>query len=216
VSLKPRKLIALSASYGAGGDVVGQALAERLGVPLLDRAIPIKVAEQLRVDPAEAVTVEVDSPGWLERMMRGFATGGTGLQIMLPPGAYLTREDFRRETEKLLNAQCESGGGVMVGRAAAVFLRQHPGVLRVRLDGPREARLRQAMAIGDVDEETASETLDRLDQTQAAYSRELYGADLADPSHYHLVIDSTAVDLDTCLTLILTAAGVPAGDDAAP
>lgn len=210
MSLKPSKLIALSASYGAGGDIVGPALAERLGVPLLDRAIPIKVAEELRVDPAEAEAVESDAPGWLERVMRGFSSGGTGM-IVLPPGANLTREDFRRETEKLLHAQCRSGGGVMVGRAAAVFLREHPGVLRVRLDGPREARLRQAIAVGGVDEETASRTLDRLDQAQAAYARELYGADLADPSHYHLVIDSTAVDLDTCLTLILTAAGTPDG-----
>ena len=207
MSVKPRKLIALSAAYGAGGDVVGPALAERLGVPLLDRAIPIKVAERLEVEPEEAVAVEADAPGWLERMMRGFATGGT-VQVILP-GGNLTREEFRRETEKLLQAQCASGGGVMVGRAAAVFLREHPGVLRVRLDGPREARLRQAIAIGGVDEETASRTLDRLDQAQAAYARELYGTDLADPSHYHLVIDSTAVDLDTCLTLILTAAGAP-------
>src|SRR6201999_3416936 len=152
VSLKPCKLIALSASYGAGGDVVGAALAERLGVPLLDRAIPIKAAEQLRVEPEEAAAVESDAPGWLERIMRGWATGGTGLQIVLP-GASFTREDFRRETEKLLRVQCESGGGVMVGRAAAVFLRDPPGVLRVRLDGPRDARLRQAIRIGGVDEE---------------------------------------------------------------
>ena len=150
----------------------------------------------------------------------GFAVSVSGLLVtlravsvtfVLPPGANLTREDFRRETEKLLHGQCQSGGGVMVGRAAAVFLREHPGVLRVRLDGPREARLRQAMAVGGVDEETASRTLDQLDQAQAAYARELYGADLADPSHYHLMIDSTAVDLDTCLTLILTAAGAPEG-----
>jgi len=109
-------------------------------------------------------------------------------------------------TEKLLRFQCESGGGVMVGRAAAVFLRDHPGVLRVRLDGPRDARLRQAMTIGGVDEETATRTLDRFDQAQALYARELYRANIADPAYYHLVIDSTAIDLDTCLTLILTAA----------
>jgi hypothetical protein len=201
----PCKLIALSAAYGAGGDIVGPALAGRLGVPLLDRAIPIKVAEQLRVEPEEAAAVESDAPGWLERIMRGWATGGTGLQIVLP-GAGFTREDFRRETEKLLRVQCESGGGVMVGRAAAVFLRDYPGVLRVRLDGPRDARLRQAMTIGGVDQETATRTLDRFDQAQALYARELYRANIADPAYYHLVIDSTAVDLDTCLTLILTAA----------
>ena len=34
-------LVALSASYGAGGSVIGPALAERLDVPFIDRAIPL-------------------------------------------------------------------------------------------------------------------------------------------------------------------------------
>jgi len=201
-----KKLIALSASYGAGGNVVGPALAERLGVPFLDRAIPIRVAEQLRVAPEEVDAVESDNPGWLERMLRGFATGDSTIAIQLP-GAGLTREDFRRETEKILRAQCESGGGVMLGRAAVVFLRDDPRVLRVRLDGPREARLRQAMALGGLDEEAARETLDHFDAAQKAYARELYDADLGDTEHYHLMIDSTAIDPDTCVALILAAAG---------
>ena len=34
-------LVAISASFGAGGSRIGPALAERLGVPFLDRAIPL-------------------------------------------------------------------------------------------------------------------------------------------------------------------------------
>ena len=39
-----------------------------------------------------------------------------------------------------------------------------------------------------------------------AYVRRLYRCDPADPSLYHLVIDSTAIPLDTVIELILTAA----------
>jgi hypothetical protein len=204
--VSPKKLIALSASYGAGGNAIGPALAERLGVPFLDRAIPIRVAAQLRVEPEEVAAVESDNPGWLEKLLRGFATGDATVGVALP-GAGLNREDFRRETEKVLRAQCESGGGVMLGRAAVIFLGDDPRVLRVRLDGPREARLRQAMSLGGLDEKTAGETLDRFDQAQKAYARELYDADLGETSHYHLMIDSTAIDADACVELILTAAG---------
>ena len=42
-------LVALSASYGAGGSVIGSALAEPLGVPFIDRAIPLAVADHLHV-----------------------------------------------------------------------------------------------------------------------------------------------------------------------
>ena len=50
-----RRLITLSASYGAGGNVVGPELATRLGVPFVDRAIPVKVAEDLDVTFEEDV-----------------------------------------------------------------------------------------------------------------------------------------------------------------
>ena len=49
----------------------------------------------------------------------------------------------------------------------------------------------------------------RIDSTwkaRAAYVRRLYRVDPADASLYHMVIDSTAIPLDTVIELILTAA----------
>ena len=40
-------LVTLSAPYGAGGSRVGPAVAERLDLPFVDRAIPTGVAERL-------------------------------------------------------------------------------------------------------------------------------------------------------------------------
>ena len=44
------------------------------------------------------------------------------------------------------------------------------------------------------------------DKARAAYVRRLYRVDPADTSLYHMVIDSTAIHLDTVIELILTAA----------
>jgi cytidylate kinase len=44
------------------------------------------------------------------------------------------------------------------------------------------------------------------DRTRTAYVRRLYRVDPADGSLYHVVIDSTAIPLDTVVELILTAA----------
>ena len=40
-------LVTLSATYGAGGSVVGPALAQRLDAPFVDRLIPTEVAARL-------------------------------------------------------------------------------------------------------------------------------------------------------------------------
>jgi cytidylate kinase len=203
-------LVALSASYGAAGSVVGPALAERLGVPFLDRAIPLAVAERLHVPVDQAVAHE-DQAGTslLERLLRGFIASDNVAPTAMPASA---SDEFHEATVAALREQAATGEGVILGRAATIVLRDDPRVLRVRLDGPRERRLAQAMEIGQIDRETAARALERLDRTHADYARDLYGVEIADPSHFHLLIDSTAIPLEACVELIaLAAERMPAG-----
>jgi hypothetical protein len=81
----------------------------------------------------------------LERMLRGFIGGDTGAPTPLPADDVLCSDDFRRATEEVLLQQAATGAGVILGRAAAIVLREDPRVLRVRLDGPAKARVEQAM-----------------------------------------------------------------------
>jgi cytidylate kinase len=101
---------------------------------------------------------------------------------------------------------------VILGRAAVAVLREHPDVLRVGLDGPPEARVRQAIALGAPDEATARRTMDRLDRARAEYAHRFYGVDINDRSLYHLVIDSTAIGVNGCVELIALAAGALGSD----
>jgi cytidylate kinase len=195
-------LVALSASYGA----VGPALAERLGVPFLDRAIPLAVAERLHVSyDAAAAHDEHGGGGRLERLLRGFVGGDTLSPGPVLPDA-LRADDFREATEAELRRQAATGEGVILGRGAALLLRGDPRVLRARLDGPPEARLRQAMAFQDLDEDTARHALRTTDHAHAEYARRFYGADLGDASLYHVVLDTTAIDLDDAVEILAAAA----------
>jgi cytidylate kinase len=200
-------LVALSASYGAGGSIVGPALAEQLDVPFLDRAIPMAVADRLQVPYDDAVAHDEQvRTSWLERVLSGFVGGDAGVPAPLPAETF-SSEDFRRATEEVLLQQAATGQGVILGRGGVVLLRDDPRALRVRLDGPPERRVRQAVRLDpSLDVHRAKRARDQFDRTHEAYMRQFYGVDIRDTRLYHVVLDSTAIDLDTCVDLIAQAA----------
>jgi cytidylate kinase len=199
-------LVAISAAYGAGGSVVAPAVAKRLGVPFVDRAIPMGVAARLDIPVEEAMRhEEAPSPSLLERLLRGFAAADTVAPAPLPAD-HVRPEDFQRAAEEELRNQAATGDGVILGRAAVVVLRDDPRAVRVRLTGPPDARVRQAMRLGSVDEESARKAVERLDSAHEEYVRRFYDADINDCSLYHLVLDATALPLDACAELIASSA----------
>lgn len=207
-------IVTLSASYGAGGSRVGPALAERLGVDFVDRAVPTAVAERLAVPLADAMAHDESVRSVLERLLVHVAPAAQAFSGAAPPHELIDERSYLRVTEEVIRERASAGNVVVLGRAAAIVLRDDPRALHVRLDGPRERRLEQAMALNAVDRPTAEQRTRETDRAREAYVRQFYGRDASDPALYHLVIDSTALPLDACVELIAQAAGArpaPAG-----
>ena len=199
-------VVAISASYGTLSGQIGRTLAQRLGVPFVDRAIAHRIASELDVSVDEAVRNWEPAPrSFLERMVSAFLGADTVAPIG-PPPEIVTAEDFHRATEAAVLEQARAGEGVILGRGAAAVLREKPGVLRVRLAGPRERRLAQAMKRTGLSEDEARQTMAHLDRYHAEYLKQFYGVDIDDPALYHLMIDATALDPDACVSLIIAAA----------
>jgi cytidylate kinase len=199
-------LITLSASYGAGGSQIGPQVARRFGVPFLDRAIPTGVAERLAVPLQQAHEHDEAVGSSLARMTiwLGHVGQAFGAPAAMPEDA--DEDAYRRCTELVIREHAEGDGAVILGRAGAVVLRSHPRALHVRLDGPVDARIRQGMELGGVDRETAERHVTETDRAREAYVQHFYRVDARDPSLYHLVLDSTAIPLDTVVELICIAA----------
>ncbi len=196
-------LVTISASYGAGGSQIGPAVAERLGVEFLDRAIPTSVADRLGCTLDDALAHDESLGDAIGRLASSFALLPELAGAMVQAG-YLAGEDYRRETERLIKEHADSGA-VILGRAGAVILRDHPGALHVRLDGPPERRVAQAVEIEGLSPSDAERLRKDGDRAREAYVRHFYGCDAKDPSLYHLVIDSTALSKETVVEIIAAA-----------
>ena len=203
-------VVTLSASYGAGGSQVGPRLADRLAVAFLDRVIPTAVAERLAVPLDDALAHDDAVRGALERMLMRFAPAAQAFSGAAAPPEAVDERSFLRATEEVIRERCSEGSGVILGRAAAVVLRDRPGALHVRLDGPPERRLAQAMELDGSDRETAERRMRETDRAREAYVQQFYGVDARDAALYHMVLDSTARALDDGDELIALAAAARA------
>jgi cytidylate kinase len=197
-------LVTISASYGAGGSQIGPALAQRLGVEFLDRAIPTRVADRLQVPIDDALAHDEALGDAIGRLVSSFALLPELAGAMVQAGV-LAGEDYRRETERLIREHAGSGA-VILGRAGAIILRDDPHALHVRLDGPPERRVAVAMELEGLDRHDVERLRKNGDRAREAYVRHFYGCDARDPALYHLVIDSTALSAATVVDIIAAAA----------
>jgi cytidylate kinase len=203
VSSEP--LITISASYGAGGSRVGPLLAERLDVPFAERVMRRRVADRVAGPLAEADRERQPIGSSLGRILRQIA----GERSPATPNSEHTEagadDKYRLAHEREIHGLVDDGG-VILGRAAAVVLREVPHALHVRMSGPVELRVQQAMLIEDVDHATARWRQATEDLARDAYVRHFYGVDPEDLDLYHLTIDSTRLPLDACVEAIAAAA----------
>jgi cytidylate kinase len=186
--------------------VIAPRLAARLAVPFVDRFISVALAHEVATS-RESLHEEERSATPTSRLLLYLARLPSVLGTPIPDLEDLDREErLRRDSDAMLDRLAATTGGVVLGRAAAVVLAGRPNVLHVRLDAPVERRLHRAGAIEGVDATTARQRLAETDRARAIYVRRLYGRDAADPSLYHLVIDSTLLSIDTCVETLAAAA----------
>jgi cytidylate kinase len=199
-------VVTVSAAYGAGGAEVAPAVATRLGLPFIDRAIPAQVAGRLGVPVAVAEANDETVVRGLWRLVTSLGTMPDPAGGVMPQSNAPDERSFRQQTEHVLHEIAEGDGGVVLGRAAALVLRDRRDALHVRLDGPRQRRLADAVARSGRPVEDVRREMDAADRSREAYVRHFYRTDPSLCRHYHLVVDSTAFHLDTVVDLVVAAA----------
>ena len=199
-------VVTVSAAYGAAGEEVSRAVAERLGLPFHDRAIAAQVAGRLGVPVSEAEANDETVVRGLWRLVASLGTMPDPVGGVLPTSSLPDARAYRQQTERVLGEIADGAGGVVLGRAAALVLGERLDALHVRLDGPREQRLEAVISRTGRSRDEVVREMEANDRSREAYVRHFYRCDPSSAQHYHLVIDTTAVPVETAVELVLTAA----------
>jgi len=197
-------VVTISASYGAGGSVIAPAVAKRLDLPLVQRPITSDVAAQMVSTLREAHDDErPERP--LSRLF------GTTVRL-LSQGTYFAvplteiEDEVGRQLAAGIEEAARRGGQVALAPGARFVVGDLPGALHVRLDGPVERRCERAAHIEKIDLAAARVRQRETDEARSLYVRHVYHARWDDAALYHLIIDTTALPIESCIDLIVTAA----------
>ena len=199
-------IVTVSAAYGAAGAEIAPAVAAQLGLPFHDRAIPAQVAGRLGVTLEEAEANDETVVRGLWRLVASLGTMPDPVGGVLPTTALPDARAYRQQTERVLTEIADGAGGVVLGRAGALVLKDRIDALHVRLDGPADQRLAAAAGRSGRSLEEVRREMDANDRTREAYVRHFYRCDPGEAAHYHLVVDSTAFAIDTVVELVVRAA----------
>lgn len=200
--------VTIAATYGAGGSVIAPAVARRLGLPFIERAIPVDVAKRINASLEDQLADDAEQSSRVDRVLRQILASSALFVGVAPALEQIGVEPEIEKTEAILRRLADTTGGVILGRAGVFVLKGRPGVLHVRLDGDVEARRRQAAARAGIDYAAATREQQQTDRARHAYIQHFYprAGHWSDPRFYHVVLDGTALSLDACIEIVVRSA----------
>ncbi|MCX6020790.1 MAG: cytidylate kinase-like family protein [Chloroflexi bacterium] len=216
-SMRPTTVITVARQFGSGGDELAHAVADALGVPLLDREILARAANQAGVSEDTIAKCERRQP-LVEQILERLAlpAGGSFLEspYLLPDGLnFVTNSDYRRLIERVITQIADGQEAVILGHASQVVLKDRPRVLKVLVHARMEDRIARVMETEEASASQARRLIAEHDRDWEEMFRSSYRVNWMDARLYDLVINRSQVTEETALRLALSAAaGRPIAD----
>jgi cytidylate kinase len=185
-------VITVSREAECGGEEIARVVAEREGLQIADRAILERIAQQEGAPLSHLLRFDETVPGPIEALIAEWQTS-------MSQATYL-----RRLVHVLLLLQHEDNVLVM-GRGGA-FVLTDPGTVHLRVIAPMPCRIARLVQRGDVSAPEAERALRRSDDERARFVQQAFGADLQDPAHYDLVINTAELTVEAAAEAAITAA----------
>ncbi len=179
-------VITLSRQWGSLGNIVANAVADRLGYRVMMRQLINQAA--LRAGAPEVALAVID-----ELHLLGLTPSAEEYQ------AYL------QAMHTVMEELAHQGNVVIVGRGGQLALRDHPGTLHVRMIAPFEIRVQRLAERHRTSLAAARAQARASDRERKSYIKRFYNVDVNDPALYDLVINTAHLSADTATDIICRA-----------
>lgn len=188
-------IITIGRQFGAGGLGVAIALGKKLGIPVYDKEI-LKKAAQDSGFSAEFFE-ESDEKKRFFSLSSIFSNGFGDTEN------YMSDRGIFKMQSQTIKAIAEQGSAIIVGRCSDYILRDMEGTLDIFLTSPAEIRAaRVAERSGKTLEESAR-LVEEMDRKRAEYYNYYTFGDWGVAGTYDLCIDSSVLDIEGTADFII-------------
>ncbi len=197
-------IVTICREYGSGGRIIGERVAERLGVPYYNRNLIDMAAKEsgLAEGYINKFEEKVSSP-----FVWGIPMGRNGAAFSAMSGHYYSNEEkMYMAQSKIIRQVAGEGSCVIVGRLADYILEDEPGCIKVFIHGDKDARIDKAFKeYGYATRAEAEKAVKTIDKNRAAYHKKYADRSWSDCRNYHLCLNSTWLGADKCADIIVDA-----------
>jgi cytidylate kinase len=196
-----KQILVIEREYGAGAGAIAEEAAARLGWKLYDQALTQEIATLAKVHPEQCQPHEERVDPWLYRLARVFWRGSHERAMQIGDGEILDADCLIKYTQSVVENLAATGRCVIVGRAAAFFLRDRPDTFCVFLYAPREIKYQRVLAELK-DEAKALEHVDNVDKERKEFIQHYFGAEWPSRHLYDAMLNTAIGEHATVETIL--------------
>jgi len=197
------RVITVEREYGAGGGVIAEKLARRLGWKLWDQLLTQEIARRMDCDCRAVEKHEEHKDSAYYRLLKAFLRGSYEGSQNAPRLGIVDTDCVREVFQKIVPEIAAAGNCVIVGRGSAYYLCSRQDTFHVFIYAPFPERVRRLQASGKSEEE-AEELAETVDRDRADFIKRYFKVDWPARHCFHLMVNSALGD-DVAVEIILDA-----------
>ena len=180
----PNPIVTISRQSGSRGSYFGSRLAQRLGFQRLHR---------------EAIELVSRSTGYQKRILESLdGHFRDRLELMVESiltGSAIDYTDYTRQLCRMVLSMSQLGGVILMGRGGNHILGPKRG-FHIRVVCPKEKRIENLVKYKEITEDEAVEVIEKSDTDRKRFVKQVFSADIDDPHHYDLVVNTSYMDIE--------------------
>lgn len=189
----PARIVTVSREHGSRGAYFAMILAERLGYQLIHK---------------EIVDAICSSSGYRKRIVESLDERyRSRLEMMMDSifsGQMVDHSDYMRNLAQVVLSMARLGGVVLVGRGGNFILGTSKG-FHIRFVSPVKNRVDNLVKYRGITEKDAAADIERLDEERRELMRKVFDADIDDPHHYDMMVNTAIIDIEDWIDPALAA-----------